>query len=453
MATARRRTRARRSGRGEAMSFWLSHFILALGVLLGLLFGGMWIPFAIGIASLVSLYAAEGLFGFRALGLVTWGSVNSFTLTAIPLFILMADILLKSGVSHRFYTGLSKLVRGLPGGLLQTNIAGCALFSAISGSSVATAAAIGTVALPQLDRRGYSRRMAAGALCAGGTLGILIPPSIPMIIYGTFTETSIARLFMAGMIPGLVLAGIFMVYIGAVALLRPSTIPPPEGRIPAIEKLLAFLELVPFILLMLAVLGGIYFGYATPTEAGAVGATLAIVVSVIWGDLTLARFRDAVRSTVKISCSLLFIILAAFLFAYAVENVGVSENLARLLVESGLGRYEFLIALIVMYVVLGCVVDSIGMIVLTVPLLYPVVLGFGFDPIWFGVILVVMVELGQITPPFGINLFVVQGITGWQLRDVKLGCVPYWFLVIGFAGLLTVFPEIALWLPGQMFDR
>ncbi|WP_374445470.1 TRAP transporter large permease [Stella sp.] len=435
------------------MSGWVADFALALGVLLALLLGGMWIPFAIGIAGLVSLYFADGLIGFRALGLVTWGSVNSFTLTAIPLFILMADLLLQSGVSHRFYVGLTKLVRGLPGGLLQTNIAGCAMFAAISGSSVATAAAIGTVALPQLDQRGYDRRMAAGSLCAGGTLGILIPPSIPLIIYGTFTETSIARLFMAGVVPGFLLALVFMVYVGVVARLRPSVAPPDRTQVSLADKARALVDLVPFILLMATVLGGIYFGFATPTEAGAIGASLALVVSLVWGDLTLARFRAALTNTVKISCSLLFIILTAFIFAYAVENVGVSQNIARLLVESGLDRYQFLIAVIVMYVVLGCVVDSIGMIVLTVPLLYPAVIGFGFDGIWFGVILVIMVELGQITPPFGINLFVVQGISKWSLRDVNLGCLPYWFLMLGFAALLTVVPELALWLPGQMFDR
>ncbi|MCC7274075.1 MAG: TRAP transporter large permease [Alphaproteobacteria bacterium] len=435
------------------MSGWVADFALAVGVLLAFLLGGMWIPFAIGIAALVSLYFAEGWIGFRALGLVTWGSVNSFTLTAIPLFILMADILLQSGVSQRFYIGLTKLVRGLPGGLLQTNVAGCAMFAAISGSSVATAAAIGTVALPQLDRRGYDRRMAAGSLCAGGTLGILIPPSIPMIIYGTFTETSIARLFMAGMVPGILLALVFMVYIAIVARLRPGVAPREEGTVSLPEKLRALLDLVPFIVLMMAVLGGIYFGFATPTEAGAIGASLAVFVGLVWGDLDWARFHAALVNTVKISCSLLFIILTAFIFAYAVENVGVSENIARILVSSGLDHYQFLVAIILMYIVLGCVVDSIGMIVLTVPLLYPAVVGFGFDGIWFGVMLVVMVELGQITPPFGINLFVVQGISGWSLRDVNLGCAPYWFLIIGFAGVLTLFPEIALWLPGQMFDR
>ena len=435
------------------MMDWLSHFVIALGVLLALLLGGMWIPFAIGISALLSIYLFEGWFGLRALGLVTWGSVNSFTLTAIPLFILMADILLQSGVSQRFYEGLTKLVRGLPGGLLQTNIAGCALFAAISGSSVATAAAIGTVALPQLDARGYDRRMASGSLCAGGTLGILIPPSIPLIIYGTFTETSIARLFMAGFIPGFLLALIFMVFVGVVAILRPSVAPRDSTIVPFAMKLRALLDLVPFLLLMIAVLGGIYFGFATPTEAGAIGASLAIVVSLIWGNLTIARFRAALTNTVTISSSLLLIILTAFIFAYAVENVGVSENIAKLLVESGLSRYAFLLAIIVMYIALGCVVDSIGMIVLTVPLLYPAVVGFGFDGIWFGIMLVLMVELGQVTPPFGINLFVVQGITGWPLRDIIWGSAPYWFIMIAYAALLTVFPEIVLWLPAQMFDR
>ena len=429
---------------------WGANFLVFTGILVVLLLGGMWVPFAIAVSGLVALYLADGLTGFNALGLVTWGSTNSFTLTSIPMFILMAEILLQSGVSQRFYRGLTVLVRGLPGGLMQTNVAGCALFAAISGSSVATAAAIGTVALPQLEARNYDRPMAAGSLAAGGTLGILIPPSIAMIIYGTFTEVSIAKLFMAGFIPGFGLAFLFMLFIGITAWLRPEVAPRETGVIPLAEKLAAFLELVPFVLLMVCVLGSIYAGIATPTEGAAVGCFVAIIISVVWGKFGFAEFDAALTNTIRVSCTVIFIVFTAFVFAYAVENAGVGTNLTKWFIGLGLNKYAFLLSLIVMYCILGCLIDSIGMIVLTVPLLFGSVVGYGFDPLWFGVILVLLLELGQITPPFGINLFVIQSISKWPLGDVVRGSVPYWGIILAYIALLTVFPEIVTWLPAAL---
>jgi C4-dicarboxylate transporter, DctM subunit len=429
---------------------WGADFALFTGVLLALLLGGMWVPFAIGVSGLLAIYLSDGLIGLHALGLVTWGTTNSFTLTAIPLFILMAEILQEGGVSHRFYQGLTVLVRGLPGGLMQTNVAGCALFAAISGSSVATAAAIGTVALPHLEQRKYNRRMAAGSLAAGGTLGILIPPSIPMIIYGTFTEVSIAKLFMAGFIPGFLLAGLFMLFIGIVALLKPEVAPREAGHATRQQKRAAFVDLVPFIVLMIAVLGSIYAGIATPTEGAGVGCAVSIITALIWGRFGFAEFHRSMVKTIRVSCTIILIVLMAFVFSYAVENAGISTKLTQLLLGLGLSKYAFLLAIIVMYCILGCIMDSIAMIVLTIPLLFDTVVAFGFDPVWFGVILVLLLEVGMLTPPFGINLFVIQGISKWPLGDVVKGALPYWLIILFYVAFLTAFPQVVTWLPMHM---
>ncbi|MGP1677074.1 MAG: TRAP transporter large permease [Burkholderiales bacterium] len=429
---------------------WAGNFALFTGVLLALLLGGMWVPFAIGVSGLLAIYLTDGFIGLHALGLVTWGTTNSFTLTAIPLFILMAEILQGGGVSHRFYQGLTVLVRGLPGGLMQTNVAGCALFAAISGSSVATAAAIGTLALPHLEERKYSRRMAAGSLAAGGSLGILIPPSIPLIIYGTFTEVSIAKLFMAGFIPGFLLAFLFMLFIGVVSLLMPQVAPREPGNTTGKQRLAALVDLVPLIVLMIAVLGSIYAGLATPTEGAGVGCAIAIMVAMIWGRFGFAEFHAAMIKSIRVSCTIILIVLMAFIFSYAVENAGISAKLTQLLIGLGLDKYTFLLVVILMYCVLGCIMDSIAMIVLTIPLLFDSVVAFGFDPVWFGVILVLLLEVGMLTPPFGINLFVIQSISKWPLGDVVRGALPYWVIILSYIGLLTVFPQIVTWLPQHM---
>jgi len=432
---------------------WAVELMLCGGILVALLLGGMWLPFAIGAVGLVSIYMTDGWVGFRALGLVTWGTVNSFTLTAIPMFILMAEILQASGVSTRFYQGLAVLVRRAPGQLLQTNIAGSALFAAISGSSVATSAAMGSVALPQLKKEGYDRSLASGTLAAGGTLGILIPPSIPLIIYGTFTEVSITKLFAAGMLPGVLLALLFMGYVLVVAVIRPVR-DPAQGREATEPGLRQFVEaavsLVPLMTLMVVVLGSMYGGFATPSEAAGLGCFVAWIVAKTSGHLTLRDLHMAMMRTVKISTSLLYIVLMAFVFSYAVENAGLSTDLTRAIVGLDLGPYGFLLAVVLLFIVLGCLMESIAMIVLTVPLLFGSVVSYGFDPVWFGIVLVLLLEVGMLTPPFGINLFVVQGISKWPMGVIIRGVVPYWILIFLFLGLLVAFPEIATWLPGRL---
>ncbi len=421
--------------------------VFILGVFVALLCLGMTIPFAITVPSVLYLVMHAGLPGLKGIGLVTWGSMNSFTLTAIPLFILMAEILQESQLSLRVYRGLSKLVSWMPGGLLQTNIAGCAIFSAISGSSVVTAASIGRVALPELERRNYSPRLSAGSLAAGGTLGILIPPSIAMIVYGTFTETSVAKLFMAGVVPGLLLTAMFMTYIAVHSLIDPSVGPKEQGARNAGELWGAIVDVFPFLVLIGGTIGSIYAGLVTPTEAAAVGCMLAMVIARIWGKSDFGVFKRALQSTTRVCGNILFIVYAAFLFSYAISYAGVGEQITEFLIGLKLSKLGFFVALFVLYTVLGCLVESLGMIVVTVPLLYPVLLQYGIDPIWFGVILVVFIEMGQISPPIGINLFVIQGIWKGKLSDVVMGTIPFHLIMFVLLILLVIFPDIAMWLP------
>lgn len=424
--------------------------IFVLAVFVGLLCVGMTIPFAITVPSVLYLLLHAGLPGLKGIGLVSWGSMNSFTLSAIPLFILMAEVLQESRLSLRVYHGLSKLVSWIPGGLLQTNIAGCAIFAAISGSSVVTAASIGRVALPELHKRKYSPRLSAGSLAAGGTLGILIPPSIAMIVYGTFTETSVAKLFMAGLMPGLLLTAMFMAYVAMHAWYRPGIAPREVGARSARELLAALVDVIPFMVLIGGTIGSIYSGLVTPTEAAAVGCMLAVVIAAFWGQFSVAILWRALQTTVRVCGNILFIVYAAFLFSYAISYAGVGEQITQFLVNLKLSKLEFFFALFVLYTVLGCLVESLGMIVVTVPLLYPVLIQYGIDPIWFGVILVLFIEMGQISPPIGINLFVIQSIWTGRLSDVVAGTVPFHLIMFVLLGLLVIFPEIAMWLPSQV---
>ena len=420
----------------------------SFGIFLVLLAVGMAVPFAIAVPGIIYLLMQNGLVALKGIGLVTWGSMDSFTLTAIPLFVLMAELMQRSGLSFRIYRGLAKMVSRLPGGLLQTNIVGCALFASISGSSVATAASIGGVALPQLVQRNYNRRLSAGSLAAGGTLGILLPPSIAMIIYGSFTDTSVAKLFMAGVVPGVMLTLMFMGYIG-VRSLWGGAVPretPGEGT----RLLAAMADVVPFALLIGAIMGSIYAGWATPTEAASGGCLFSLILCLIWGDLTWRHLTEALHRTVQICGNLLFIIYAAYVYAYAIGVAGVGESVTAWLIGLHLSHFAFFGALFVLYSVLGCLVESIGMIVITVPLLYPILGSYGIDPIWFGVILVMYVELGQISPPIGINLFVIQSIWDGELSDVVMGTIPFHIIMFVLLLLLTLFPSLALWLPGQM---
>ena len=428
--------------------------ILIVTVLfLGLLTAGMAVPFAIAVPAIVYLLMQGGFDALNGLGLMGWGSMNSFALTAVPLFMFMADILSVSGLSNRIYNGLAKLVAPLPGGLLQTNIAGCAIFASVSGSSIATAASIGGVALPQLTSRNYNRALAAGSLAAGGTLGILIPPSFPMIIYGTFTETSVPKLFIAGVIPGLIMTTLFMLYIGVHAALVPGVAPKEQGAKTMREVLRAIADILPFVVLILGTLGGLYFGVVTTTEAAVIGCFLSLMLGFAFGDLTVKRVIEAMHSTVSFTGNILFLIFAAYVFSYAISFAGIGEKLTEFIVGMKLTTLEFYLVLFALFTVLGCLIESLGMIVITVPLLFPILGRYGIDPILFGVILVIYIELGQISPPIGINLFVIQSIWDGKLSEVVYGTIPFHLIMFVVLAMVIFWPELALWLPQQMSGK
>lgn len=420
--------------------------LLVVAAAVALLLAGLWIPFVVGGAAIALILVTKGVAGLKAVGLVSWSSSNSFTLTAIPLFILMAEVLLRSGLAGRLYRGLAALTRRLPGGLLQTNVIGCAVFSAISGSSVATAAALGTVAIPELERRGYRMRMAYGSLAAGGTLGILIPPSIAMIVFGTFTDTSIIRLFAAGLLPGLCLTLAFCVFIAAFGRAPAPVRPAAEAA--TVAGVVA--DVAPVGVPIVLVLCSLYLGWATPTEAAAVGCVLACAMAAAFGDLSPAAFSESLHRTIRSSASILFIVVTAFLFSYAIVVSGISAAVTQFILGLQLDRAMFLVAIALVYIVLGLFIESIAMMVITVPLLVPALTTYGVDPVWFGVFLVILVELGQITPPFGLNLFVIQGVRGAAYGDVVMGSLPYYAILLGFLGVLSLFPALALWLPGLL---
>ena len=424
--------------------------LIVMLLFVGLLAAGMSVPFAIALPGTAYILIQGGLPAMKGLGFVSWGSMNSFTLTAIPMFIFMAEIMQRSDLSSRIYRGLSALVSRIPGGLLQTNVAGCAAFAAISGSSVACAASIGSVALPQLLERGYSRTLSAGSICAGGTLGILIPPSLAMIIYGTFTDTSVAKLFMAGVVPGLMLTAMFMLYIAVQALAKPGVAPRETDRLTLPRLLMAIADVFPFFILVGAVLGTMYAGLVTPTEAAAIGSVFAMAIAGIWGRMSVRIFLDAVKATVQLVGNLLFIIYAAYVFSYGISLGGVGEALTSYMVGLNLDRVSFFLALFLLYTVLGCLVESVGMIVITVPLLYPVLLKYGIDPVWFGIVLVMFIELGAISPPIGINLFVVQSIWTGTMKEVVLGTIPFHLIMFLMLLFLAIWPQLALWLPQHM---
>jgi len=426
---------------------------LILGLLLVVaMFMGQWTAVALGAVGTLMLWLARGHVGINSIGSVIWNTANNYVLIAVPMFVLLGEIFLRSGASTHFYRGVAALMGRMPGSLLHSNIVACALFSAISGSSVATAASVGTVAIPEMVRRGYQPRLVYGSVAAGGTLGILIPPSIIMVLYGALVEESVAKLFMAGIIPGFLLAGIFMVYIAVVAWLRPELVPAREPKMPWNERLRLAVHVLPILVLFLVVIGSMLGGLATPTEAAVIGAIGAIIVGLGYRGLTWPVFIEAVQSTVRITCMVMFIIIGAQILSNALTYSGVGRGVSEWITSHNLSAWALFTVLVVLYLILGAFIDGISMIYITLPVLFPVITGAGFDPIWFGIIITILIELGQITPPLGLNLFTVHGIagSGTQLSEVVLGALPYVFIMLLLIVLLAIWPGLAMWLPSFM---
>ena len=386
---------------------------------------------------------------------LAWSTSNNYVLISMPLFILLGELLMRSGITERMYQTLSMWMTRVPGRLLHTNIAACALFAATSGSSVATAATIGTVAIPALKSRGYDDRLSLGSLAAGGTLGILIPPSLNMIIYGVMTDTSIGRLFIAGIIPGLLLAGCFMLIIAVIALIKPSVAPFNPGDVkPMRERLAALPSIIPPLLVVLGVTGSIYAGLATPTEAAAVGVLVALGLAAWFRRVSTAMLGETFLSTVRTTGMVMLIIVAAFLMNFVIALLGIPQDIAGWVKSLGLNAVAVLWILLLNYLILGCFLEGLSMMITTIPITAPLVIGLGVDPVWFGIFIVLVTELALITPPVGMNLYVVQGIRtdGGTIADVIIGAIPFVITLILFTILMIYFPQFALWLPGKMMD-
>lgn len=432
---------------------WEATLFLVGGLLLALLASGLWIPFALGVAGVVILWAQGDARAIASLGNIGWNTIDSFILTSVPLFLFMGEMILRSGLSTRFYRGVAVWMGGISGQLFHSNVVASAIFSAVCGSSVATAAAIGTVAVPEMRARGYDGRMLYGTIAAGGALGNLIPPGIAQVIYGAMVDQSVARLFIGSAIPGLMVMLLFLAYIWVAVKVQPRLAPagtrPPTWR----ERGRGLLDILPVVALMVAVLGSLWFGLATPTESAAVGAVGAVVAAVAYRGFTLANLRQALVNTTRTTCMVLFIIVGAQILSFALVKVGLNRRVTDWVGGLGLSPWMLFGVIVVMYLVLGMLIDGISMMVLTLPVLYPIVIQAGFDPIWFGVVLTSLIELGLLTPPVGMVLFVIQGIAGAPLGEVARGTLPFMVLLLAGILLMAVFPQTVLWLPAAISPR
>jgi C4-dicarboxylate transporter, DctM subunit len=419
-------------------SLWVLLMLLALAVPVAAALG------VLGLA-LSQMYSKLPL--ELAMGEMAWATSNNFLLVAIPFFVLLGEILLRSGIAERMYNALVLWVPWLPGGLMHSNIAACAMFAATSGSSVATAATIGTVAMGEIKKHGYSERLFLGTIAAGGTLGILIPPSINMIVYGVLTDSSIPQLYLAGILPGLLLASLFSLTVLIACLLWPSL----GGKRTHTDwsaRVRALPDLVPPLVIFLAVIGSIYAGLATATESAALGVIAALGVAAWHRSLSLRMLLHAFEGTMRTTAMIMAILIAAYFLNFVISSIGLTAQVNRFITGLGLTSTELLIAVIIFYLILGCFMETLSMMVATVPIVAPIMLKAGYDPIWFGVLIIILMETAMITPPVGINLYVVQGLRKrGRIDDVIIGAAPFVVTMMLMIGILSYWPKIALWLP------
>ena len=422
----------------------------ALITLLALMLVAIPVAAAMGVLGMVLGQMYAFLPVSRVAGEIAWTSSNEFLLVALPLFILLGELLLRSGLAEKMYEALARWLSWLPGGLMHSNIAACALFAATSGSSVATAATVGTVALPQAQRFGYNERLFLGTLAAGGTLGILIPPSINMIVYAVLTNTSVPRLYLAGIIPGALLALGFMVIISLACLWRPAWGGQRMSSSLA-DCVRGLVHLVPPLGIFLVVVGSIYAGVATPTEAASLGVMAGLGLAVWNRTLKWPMLRDALLGTMKSTGMIMLIIVAAYFLNFVMSAIGLTTRLTDSVQGLGLSKWEMLFAVVVFYVILGCFMETLSMMITTIPVIAPVMQAMGFDMVWFGIVIIVLVETALITPPVGLNLFVVHNLrkTG-SMNDVMFGALPFVAAMFVLLLALAVFPGLALWLPGVL---
>ncbi|WP_163557226.1 TRAP transporter large permease subunit [Halomonas sp. NO4] len=424
--------------------------LVALLVLLG---SGVWVAFSLMALGWIGLSQFTNIPTGDVMATNVWGSSYSWELTALPMFIWMGEILFRSRLANDMFTGLSPWMRRVPGRLLHTNVVGCALFAAVSGSSAATCATMGKMTLPELTRRGYDERLVIGSLAGSATLGLLIPPSIILIVFAVATDQSIARLFIAGILPGLMLVSLFALYLMLWSWRYPERVPAPDPGIGLGEKLRRSRRLLPMLALIIGVIGSIYAGLASPTEAAAVGVVLSLLLARVQGSMDRHVFRDALLGAVRTSIMIAFILAGASFLTAAMGFTGLPRDLAAWIAAQELSPWMLLAALTLFFIVLGCFLDGISVVVLTTSIMLPMVEAAGIDLIWFGIFLVIVVEMSQITPPVGFNLFVLQGMTGRNILSIAWAAMPFFLLMMLGVVLITLFPAIVTFLPEAMGNR
>lgn len=424
--------------------------LLLVGSLFLILASGVWIGLTLSGVAWIGMQLFSSRPAGDAMSVTIWGSSSSWTLTALPLFIWMGEILFRTRLSQDMFKGLAPWMQALPGRLLHTNVVGCAIFAAVSGSSAATCATIGKMSLPELSRRGYPEIMSVGSLAGAGTLGLLIPPSIIMIVYGVTADVSISQLFIGGVIPGILLAAIFSAYIAVWSLMNAKLIPPADAPMTFAQKLHESRNLIPVVILIAAVLGSIYSGIATATEAAGLGVLGSLILSAVQGTMTWATFRDSLMGGTRLYCMIALILAGAAFLTLSMGYIGLPRHLAEWIATLGLSKFQLILALTAFYVVLGCFLDGISMVVLTMGVIMPTVQKAGIDPLWFGIFIVIVVEMAQVTPPVGFNLFVMQGMTGRSIVYIARAAFPFFLLMVAMVVLLYAFPQIVTFLPLQM---
>ena len=426
--------------------------IFFISILLFFLGSGVWVAISmIGVSSIGMLIFTTRPVG-DAMATTIWGTSSSWTLTALPLFVWMGEILFRTKLSENLFTGLAPWLSRLPGGLIHVNVIGCALFAAISGSSAATVATVGKMSIPELRKRNYPEKLLLGSLAGSGTLGLLIPPSIILIIYGVTVQESIAKLFIAGIIPGIMIAAIFMIYVITWSIINKKEMPTSNESFSFSEKIKGSSQLLPVIMLIIAVIGSIYTGVATATEAASLGVVGALILSFFQKTLTKETFKTSLLGATKTSCMIAFILAGSSFLSLAMGFTGLPRNLAIWIQEMNLSPYVLIFVLTIFYIILGMFLDGISAVVLTMAIIEPMIRQAGFDMIWFGIFLVVVVEMAQITPPVGFNLFVLQGMAGKDMSFIAKSAFPLFLLLILAVIFIIIFPEIALWLPQQMIQ-
>ncbi len=427
--------------------------IFFISVLLFFLGSGIWVALSmIGVSAIGMMLFTSRPVG-DAMATTIWGTSSSWTLTALPLFVWMGEILFRTKLSENLFKGLSPWMQKLPGGLIHVNVVGCALFAAISGSSAATVATVGKMSIPELRKRKYPEKILLGSLAGSGTLGLLIPPSIILIIYGVAVQESIAKLFIAGIIPGIMIALIFMSYVIIWSLINKKDMPKIVENYSFLEKLRRSKQLLPVIILILAVIGSIYTGIATATEAASLGVVGALILSYLQKSLTLKTFKSSLLGATKTSCMIAFILAGSTFLSLAMGFTGLPRNLAIWIESMDLSPYVLIFVLMIFYIILGMFLDGISAVVLTMAIIEPMIRQAGFDMIWFGIFLVIVVEMAQITPPVGFNLFVLQGMANKDMGYIARSAFPLFLLMVLAVILVVIFPEIALWMPEQMIKN